>query len=191
MVRMYSVVPRSPSYAALAPDADEQGDEGTRRTVYDFSIPGAADTLLQQKSMTLLLLVNVSGTCPMAARRLRELQHLYDTYRDRGLLVIGVPASDFLYSDTLVTESEMRTYYQRRHGVTFPVTHKYRVTGPFALDVYQWLYHAHKVRPKWHFYQYVFDRTGTLIHTITYFSSVSSFVHRYFTHVGSHRHTIR
>ena len=122
---------------------------------YDHSLKGVN---FEQKPKVILL-VNIASQCGLKSQ-LETLESLYQEYKDRGLVVIGVPSSDFLNQEPLDTE-EVVTFCKLRYGVTFPIATKTHVSGQHANSLYKWL--AGYRGPKWNYHKYLFDQQGSLV----------------------------
>ena len=75
-----------------------------------------------------LLIVNVASRCGLTPQY-TGLQQLYDAYRERGLVVLGVPCNQFAGQEPGTAE-EIATFCSATYGVTFPLTEKVDVNGP-------------------------------------------------------------
>lgn len=108
-----------------------------------------------------ILVVNTASKCGFAPQ-LSSLETLWSTYRDRGLVVIGVPSGDF-GGQELANAREIKTFCAMEFGVTFPLTVKTTVSGKNAHPFYRW---ASRVRPgsepRWNFHKYLVGRDGHL-----------------------------
>ncbi len=118
-----------------------------------------------------LLIVNTASQCGFT-RQYEGLQTLYDTYKEKGLVVIGVPSNDF-GSQEPGTEQEIVKFCKLNYGVSFPMTAKEIVSGSNAHPFYTW---AHSelgfgTAPKWNFHKYLVDRQGKLV---DYFHSTTT-----------------
>ncbi len=82
-----------------------------------------------------LLIVNVASRCGLTPQY-AGLQKLYDTYRDRGLVVLGVPCNQFAGQEPGTAE-EIEEFCQVNFGVTFPLTEKVDVNGPDRHPLYE------------------------------------------------------
>lgn len=98
-------------------------------TVFDVAIGtlsgGPAD--LHQYRGNAMLVVNVASQCGLTPQY-AGLQALADTYRDRGLVVLGVPCNQFGGQEPGTAE-EIATFCETGYGVTFPMTEKVEVNG--------------------------------------------------------------
>jgi glutathione peroxidase len=84
-----------------------------------------------------VLIVNVASRCGLTPQY-AGLQKLYDTYRDRGLVVLGVPCNQFLEQEPGTAE-EIEEFCQVNYGVTFPLAEKVEVNGADRHPLYQTL----------------------------------------------------
>jgi glutathione peroxidase len=82
-----------------------------------------------------LLIVNVASRCGLTPQY-TGLQQLYDAYRERGLVVLGVPCNQFAGQEP-GTADEIVEFCQVNYGVTFPLTEKVDVNGPDRHPLYR------------------------------------------------------
>lgn len=134
-------------------------------TAYDFtftSIEGKPLPLSQFKGQ-LLLVVNTASKCGFTPQY-DGLEKLYETYKDRGLVILGVPSNDFANQEP-ATESEIASFCKLRFGVTFPLASKEHVTGTEAHPFYTWAGEqaGWLGRPKWNFHKYLISRDGKFL----------------------------
>ena len=98
-------------------------------SVYDFtlsSIDGAAAPLASFKGKVVLL-VNVASKCGYTPQY-AGLEKLYETYKNKGLVIVGVPANNFGAQEPGSNE-EIKTFCSRNYNVTFPMMSKVSVKG--------------------------------------------------------------
>ena len=143
------------------------------RTAYDFtfeSIEGEPMPLSEYAGKTLLI-VNTASKCGFTGQY-DGLEQLWERYRDRGLVIIAVPSSDFKNQEPGSNE-EIRQFCKLRFGVTFPLTTKQHVIGKEAHPLFTWLGETlgKQAIPKWNFYKYVIDSEGK---PVDYFLSTTS-----------------
>ena len=74
-----------------------------------------------------VLVVNTASFCGFT-RQYGALQQVYETYRDRGLVVLGVPSNDFGGQEP-GTEAEIKQFCEVNFAVDFPLTEKQVVRG--------------------------------------------------------------
>jgi glutathione peroxidase len=107
-----------------------------------------------------VLVVNTASLCGYTPQY-SGLESLWTRYRDRGLLVIGVPSNDFGGQEPGGAEEIHKTAHQ--HGVTFPLTEKVAVKGAAAHPFYRWAaIQRPNETPRWNFHKYLVGRDGTL-----------------------------
>jgi glutathione peroxidase len=107
-----------------------------------------------------ILIVNTASLCGYTPQY-AGLQELWQRYRERGLLVIGVPSNDFGGQEPGGAEEIDHTAH--RYGVTFPLAAKVEVKGPGAHPFYRWLTVERPGEvPRWNFHKYLIDRDGRL-----------------------------
>lgn len=84
-----------------------------------------------------VLLVNVASKCGYTPQY-TGLQSLYAKYKDKGLVIIGVPANNFGAQEP-GTNEEIATFCSRTYNVTFPMMSKVSVKGADTTPLYQYL----------------------------------------------------
>jgi glutathione peroxidase len=92
------------------------------------------------------------------------LEKLYESKKDGGLVIVGVPSNDFGGQEP-GSNTEIATFCKNNYGVTFPLADKSVVSGSDAIDVYQWAGEQAGMlgRPKWNFHKYLFGKDGKFI----------------------------
>ncbi|NJN46822.1 MAG: glutathione peroxidase [Candidatus Competibacteraceae bacterium] len=134
-------------------------------TAHDFDF-----TTLDQQPLALknfkghpILIVNTASECGYTPQY-ADLQTLWESYRDRGLIVLGVPSNDFGQQEP-GEEETIRAFCTANFGIDFPLTAKQRVIGGDAHPFYRWI--AEQVgedgAPRWNFYKYLLDGDGNLV----------------------------
>jgi glutathione peroxidase len=109
------------------------------KTVYDFtlnSIDGQPTSLSTFKGKVLLL-VNVASRCGYTPQY-TVLEAVYEKYKDRGLVIVGVPANNFGGQEP-GTNQEIKTFCTAKYNVTFPMMAKVSVKGKDIAPLYQFL----------------------------------------------------
>lgn len=108
-------------------------------SVYDFeavSIDGKPAHLSSQRGKVLLI-VNTASACGFTPQ-FAGLEKLWETYRDRGLVVVGFPCNQFGQQDP-GSNDEIASFCQLNYGVSFPMMSKVDVNGPDAHPLWKWL----------------------------------------------------
>jgi glutathione peroxidase len=109
-----------------------------------------------------ILLVNTASRCGFTPQY-RGLEALWQKYRDRGLMVLGVPSNDFGAQEP-GTEAEIKNFCSANYKVTFPMTSKNAVIGASAHPLYKWIVSqaGEGAAPRWNFHKYLIDSKGAL-----------------------------
>jgi glutathione peroxidase len=109
-----------------------------------------------------VLVVNTASECGLTPQY-RGLEALWEKYRDRGLVVLGVPSNDFGGQEP-GTEAQIQDFCATNYGVSFPMTSKNRVVGPDAHALYKWVVAeaGEAAAPKWNFHKYLIGKDGAL-----------------------------
>jgi glutathione peroxidase len=136
-------------------------------SAHDFeftSIDGKPFKLAQYSGKTVLV-VNTASECGLTPQY-RGLQSLWEKYRDRGLVVLGVPSNDFGGQEP-GTEAEIKNFCSSQYKIGFPMTAKYPVIGRNAHPLYKWVVAqaGEAAAPKWNFHKYLIDADGALAGT--------------------------
>lgn len=133
---------------------------------YEFSF----HTLVGHKPLPLstyrgkvLLIVNTASQCGFTSQY-AGLEKLYEKYKDRGLVILGVPSNDFGGQEP-GSEQEIASFCQINYGVSFPMASKEVVSGKNAHPFYLWARQqlGFGTAPKWNFHKYLINRQGQLI----------------------------
>ena len=69
-----------------------------------------------------MLVVNTASFCGYTPQY-RDLEALWQKYRDRGLIVLGVPSNDFGAQEP-GTAAEIKQFCETNYAVDFPLTEK-------------------------------------------------------------------
>lgn len=145
----------------------------TAGSAHDFSFDLTNGERLELSDLRgkAVLVVNTASKCGFT-KQYGPLQALHQRFQDHGLVVIGVPSSDF-GSQELTTDAEISQFVSQSFSVTFPITTKTKVKDPGAHPFYQWA--GQQVgflgRPKWNFHKYLIDGDGQMVN---WFSTMTS-----------------
>jgi glutathione peroxidase len=123
------------------------------------AIDGGKLDLAQYKGKVLLV-VNTASFCGFTSQY-SGLQKLWETYEDKGLVVIGVPSNDFGEQEPK-GEGEIKSFCEGAFGITFPLTAKYHVKGAEAHPFYKWVTAVlgPASAPRWNFNKVLVGRNG-------------------------------
>jgi len=125
-------------------------------------IDGTAVDLSAYKGKVVLI-VNVASRCGYTGQY-AGLQKLYDTYKDKGLVVLGFPANDFGAQEP-GTDAEIASFCSSKYGVTFDMFSKIAVKGAGKAALYKAL--TEGATPpgevSWNFEKFLIGRDGRVV----------------------------
>ena len=142
--------------------------EAAMTNIYDFTmqdIDGKNVSLSAFKGKVLLL-VNVASKCGFTGQY-SGLEKLYSTYTNRGFVVLGFPANDFLGQEP-GTDAEIKSFCALTYGVTFPMFAKISVKGKDIHPFYAFLT-SKETNPNsggaisWNFNKFLIGRDGAIV----------------------------
>jgi len=118
-----------------------------------------------------VLVVNTASQCGFTPQY-KGLEELAVKYRERGLVVLGVPSNDFGGQEP-GSSAEIIQFCESNFAVDFPLTEKVKVVGDDAHPFYQWAAKELGVlaKPHWNFHKYLIAPDGRLV---DWFSSVTT-----------------
>jgi glutathione peroxidase len=137
------------------------------KVAYDYELPGPDGKALPVSTYKgkVLLVVNLAHDS-MYATQLAALEKLNEQYKDKGLVVIGVPSNNF-GSEEPGTDAELQKIYKVDDKVTFPVMAKSELTGVQELPFYTYLTGVKAVPENgpvhWNYTKFLVGKDGKLI----------------------------
>jgi glutathione peroxidase len=110
-----------------------------------------------------VLVVNTASFCGFTPQY-QALAALWRRYRDRGLVVLGVPSNDFGQQEP-GSAQEIKRFCETTYGVDFPLTDKVAVSGAAAHPFYRWALAelGAAAAPRWNFHKYLVSPDGRLV----------------------------
>lgn len=142
-------------------------DNMSDKTVYDFTVKDIKgnDVSLSDYKGKVLLIVNVASECGYTKQYI-GLQKLYETYKDKGLVVLGFPCNQFGGQEP-GDEKQIQSFCETNFGVTFPMFSKIDVNGDKAHPLYEFMKSRAKgtlgtQAIKWNFAKFLIDKNGNV-----------------------------
>lgn len=137
-------------------------------SIYDFSLKDIdhKEVNLSQYRGKVVLVVNVASRCGYTPQY-EGLQKVYMKYKDRGFVILGFPANNFMAQEP-GTDEEIKTFCSAKYSVTFPIFSKISVKGDDIHPLYKFLT-SKETNPefsgdiKWNFSKFLVDKTGKII----------------------------
>ena len=132
------------------------------------SIDNKSINLSEFKGKTILL-VNVASKCGFT-KQYTGLQILYEKYKEKGLVVLGIPSNQFGGQEP-GSNNEIKDFCETNFNITFPITDKVDVKGDEAHIIYKWAKknHGNSTVPKWNFHKILINKEGKIYDTFNSF----------------------
>ncbi|AWU94945.1 glutathione peroxidase [Azospirillum ramasamyi] len=139
---------------------------------YNFTFQGidGQPLPLSQFEGKVILVVNTASQCGFTSQY-KGLQALWQSYRDRGLVVLGVPSNDFGGQEP-GNADQIKDFCEVNYRIDFPMTDKTVVSGDGAHPFYRWASDemGFLAKPRWNFHKYLVGPDGRLV---SWFSTVT------------------
>ncbi|MCC2646729.1 MAG: btuE [Rickettsiaceae bacterium] len=134
--------------------------------IYSYSfetIDGKGKIKLEDYKGKLIIIVNTASLCGFT-KQFASLQEIWVKYKDRGLVIIGVPSNNFGNQEP-GRNSEIQNFCSTKFNISFPLAAKTDIKGDRA--------HPFFIRtraefgrlsgPSWNFYKYIISPEGKLL----------------------------
>ena len=139
-----------------------------QKSIYDFTLKSIDHQPVNLSSFTgkVVLIVNVASKCGYTPQY-TALEALYEKYKDRGFVIVGVPANNFMQQEP-GTDAEIKTFCTNKYNVSFPMMSKVSVKGEDIAPLYTYLTGKESDPEfggdiKWNFTKFLFDKTGKAV----------------------------
>ena len=143
------------------------------KTAHDFTFKAidGGDLSLSHFAGKAVLVVNTASHCGFTSQY-NALQNVWSRYRDKGLVVLGVPSNDFGGQEP-GSAKEIKEFCEVNFDVDFPMTEKVRIRNDPPHPFYAWAYKelGGIAKPRWNFHKYLIAPNGRLVE---WFSSPTS-----------------
>ncbi len=155
------------SYGTEFKDKNKKG-RNAMSSIYDFNMINIDQekVSLEKYKGKVILLVNVASKCGLTPQY-KGLQDLYTKYKDKGFIILGFPANNFLRQEP-GSDSDIKEFCSVNYGVQFPMFSKISVKGKEIHPLYKYLTSKEsnpgfdgKIR--WNFDKFLADKTGKII----------------------------
>ncbi|MBD64831.1 MAG: glutathione peroxidase [Halobacteriovoraceae bacterium] len=130
-------------------------------SLYDFQVtqPSGEELNLKDYKGKIILVVNIATKCGYTGQ-LDGLEKLYQKYKKKGLVIVGIPSNDF-GGQTPEGNKEVAKFCRLEYGVSFPLTQKLKVKGsekhPLIKSI---LSKSDNEEIKWNFTKFLFDKNA-------------------------------
>ena len=145
------------------------------KTLFDFKIQKINGETINFKDYKnkVILIVNTASYCGFT-KQYSELQNLWDKYKTKGLIVIGVPSNSFNQEKS--KDEEVKNFCNVNFNIDFPLTTITNVRGDDAHEIFKWAKknHGSSAVPKWNFYKILVNKEGKIDETFSSFTKPMS-----------------
>ena len=142
---------------------------------YDFKINSITGDQIDLKDFKgkPILIVNTASYCGFT-KQYNDMQELWEKYRDRGLIVLGVPSNSFNQEKS--DNSAVKEFCEVNFNINFPLTEITDVKGDNAHEIYKWAKenYGKSAVPKWNFYKILINKEGKIEDTYASLTSPTS-----------------
>lgn len=137
-------------------------------SIYDFTLKDidGSDVKLDKYKNSVVMIVNTASRCGYTPQY-EGLQRIYEKYKDKGFVVLGFPANNFMGQEP-GTEKEIKEFCTLKYNVSFPMFSKISVTGIDQHPLYRYLTNK-KTNPEfggdisWNFNKFLIGRDGKVV----------------------------
>ena len=146
------------------------------KNIFDFivkSINGKEIDLSKYKGKTILI-VNVASKCGFT-KQYKDLQELWKTYKNKGLIIIAFPSNQFGAQEP-GNDKDIKNFCEVNYNIDFPMVSKTEVKGENAHEIFKWAKenHGNKAVPKWNFHKILINKNGKIEETFSSFTNPMS-----------------
>ena len=141
------------------------------KVFYDFKIESITGEIIDFNNYKnkVFLIVNTASYCGFT-KQYDELQELWDRYKSKGLIVLGVPSNSF--NQEKKNNSDIKEFCEVNFNIDFPLSTITDVKGDDAHEIFKWAKdnHGKSAIPKWNFYKILINREGKVEETFASFT---------------------
>ncbi|MBA1222764.1 glutathione peroxidase [Pseudomonas fulva] len=122
------------------------------------------DLSLKPYKGQVVLVVNVASKCGLTPQY-AALEQLYQTYKDKGFTVLGLPCNQFPGQEP-GSEAQIQAFCRVNYGVSFPLSAKLDVNGPQRHSMYRLLAGEGAEFPgdiTWNFEKFLVGKDGRVL----------------------------
>ena len=146
-----------------------------QKSFYDLEIESITGEIIKLKDYRdkVILIVNTASYCGFT-KQYEDLQELWDKYKSKGLIVLGVPSDSF--NQEKKTNSEVKEFCEVNFEINFPLTTITEVKGSDAHEIFKWAENnfGKSAIPKWNFHKILINKLGNVEETYASFTKPTS-----------------
>tara|TARA_B100001057_G_scaffold468208_1_gene527140 strand:- start:247 stop:756 length:510 start_codon:yes stop_codon:yes gene_type:complete len=141
------------------------------KVFYDFNIASITGGTInfQDYQSKVVLIVNTASFCGFT-KQYEELQSLWDKYKSKGLVVLGVPSNSF--NQEKKSNSAVKEFCKVNFDINFPLSAITEVKGDNAHSLFKWAKnnYGNSAVPKWNFHKILINKEGKVEDTFSSFT---------------------
>ena len=142
---------------------------------YDLKIESISGEIIEfnEYRNKVVLIINTASYCGFT-NQYEELQNLWDTYKSRGLVVLGVPSNSFNQEKN--NNLDVKEFCEVNFNIDFPLSSITEVKGENAHELFKWAKknHGKSAIPKWNFHKILINKDGKIEDTFSSFTKPMS-----------------
>tara|TARA_B100000886_G_scaffold180894_1_gene124062 strand:- start:1085 stop:1630 length:546 start_codon:yes stop_codon:yes gene_type:complete len=146
-----------------------------KKTFYDLNIESITGDVINFKEYEnkAVLVVNTASYCGFTSQY-EELQELWDNYKSRGLIVLGIPSNTF--NQEKKENKEVKKFCEVNFNIDFPLSTITEVKGNNAHEIFKWAEknYGKSAIPKWNFHKILINKDGKIEDTFASFTKPTS-----------------
>ena len=144
---------------------------GEQKDFYDLEVENINGEIINIKDYEnkVVLIVNTASYCGFT-KQYEDLQDLWDQYKSKGLIVLGVPSNTF--NQEKKSNDEVKKFCEVNFNINFPLTAITEVKGNDAHEIFKWAErnYGKSAIPKWNFHKILVNKEGNVEETYTSFT---------------------
>ena len=141
------------------------------KNFYDLEIENINGEIISIKDYKnkVVLIVNTASYCGFT-KQYEDLQDLWDQYKSKGLVVLGVPSNTF--NQEKKSNNEVKKFCEVNFNINFPLTAITEVKGNNAHEIFKWAErnYGKSAIPKWNFHKILVNKEGNVEETYASFT---------------------
>ena len=145
------------------------------KSFYDFSIESITGETIKfdEYKNKVVLIVNTASYCGFT-KQYDELQELWDLYKSKGLIVLGIPSNSF--NQEKANNADVKEFCEVNFNINFPLSTITEVKGENAHEIFKWAKanYGKSAVPKWNFYKILINKDGKIEDTFASFTKPMS-----------------
>ena len=142
---------------------------------YDFQFKGIDGKIINIRDFEkkIIVVVNVASRCGFT-NQYDDLEKLWASYQDKGLIVLGIPTNDFKQEPG--SNNDIKDFCETNFNISFPMSEKINVIGKNSHPFFKWAKenHGNKAIPKWNFHKIIIGKDGKIADTFASITKPSS-----------------